>query len=329
MTESEKPPADPYSLPELVQMLEDGVLPCKTCGEPVKIEHFDPLQMAKCPSCSDFHFMPLHVGHFWLTQPLGGGGMGSVYKACSVKMPDKWFAVKILAREHRNDPLHISALQNEGRIAAAVGRHPYLVTCIEHGYEDGEYYYAMEYIQGRRLDRKIQQEGTLPERQALNLALQILSAETHIFQHGFLYRDLKPENIIISSQGHAILLDYGLCGSLEQSRNPEPSDYVSGSPYYIPPERIWGTAEDAYSDIYSLGMVLYYALTSRTYYDADEVESLARRHIARVRLIAASKMRGLSPGLVEVLSKMIKQNSEERFQSFSSCAKAIQKLMDS
>ena len=111
----------------------------------------------------------------------------------------------------------------------------------------------------------------------------------------------------------------------EDALHPK-DEFVSGSPYYLPPERLLGQGEDASSEIYSLGMVMYYALTGRTYFDADEVESLARRHISRIRLTAASKMREFRPELVDVLSKMVKQDYRERYQTFEEVRVALRVL---
>jgi serine/threonine protein kinase len=103
---------------------------------------------------------------------------------------------------------------------------------------------------------------------------------------------------------------------------------VSGSPYYLPPERLLGTGEDAYSEIYSLGMVMYYALSGQTYFDANEVEALAKRHVSKVRLSVSSKLRGFREELVAVLSKMIKQEPEDRYGNFREVAEAIQAIRE-
>jgi serine/threonine-protein kinase len=139
---------------------------------------------------------------------------------------------------------------------------------------------------------------------------------------------LKPENVIINTDGYAIVFDYGLCIPLDDART-KVDEFVSGSPYYIPPERLWGTGEDAFSEIYSLGMVIYYALTGKTYYDASEAESLAQRHLSTVRIATSAKLKEFRPELVAVLSKMIKQDPSERYQTFAECRAAIRELLAS
>ena len=302
-----------------------GYMRCQRCHEEMSLDGLTPLQMAECPKCGDMNFVPLRIGHFWLYEPLGGGGMGSVYKAVNSTLVGRYFAVKVLARNAKDKLNHIQALLNEAHIAKVIGDHPSLVTCAAGGYADGEYFCALDFAEGERLDQRIERTDGIPEAEVLQLALDILDAEKHIYQCGYLYRDLKPENVIISPQGRPILFDYGLCVSREEAHHPK-EEYVSGSPYYLPPERLYGTAEDAYSEIYSLGMVMYKALSNKTYYQANEVEALAKKHVSKLRVSSASKMKGFRPELVQVMSRMIKQDPEERYQSFEEAKADVEAL---
>ncbi len=304
-----------------------GKVPCQQCKFDIPMKGLQQLRMVECPVCKAVTFVPLQVGRFWLFEPLGGGGMGSVYRALSQDALDRHFAVKVLSRIEKTKPANIHALLNEARIGKLIGDHPCLVKCVDSGCENGEYYSAMELVVGERLDKRIDRLGRLPEPQVLQIALHILAAEQHIYKCGYLYRDLKPENIIINNEGYAILFDYGLCVSRDDAMHPK-DEFVSGSPYYLPPERLLGKGEDACSEIYSLGMVIYYALSGQTYFDAGEVEALAKRHVSKVRLSVSSKLRGFPEDLVTVLSKMIRQEPEERYQSFHEVARAIRTLLE-
>jgi len=310
----------------LLDAYADGFFPCLNCGHHIPVKDLVALQMVECTKCQSINFVPLKIGEFLLYEPLGGGGMGSVYKACWREAPKDLFAVKVLAREEKTHPVHIQALLNEARTAEIIGDHRCLAKGIASGYEDSEYYSAMECVEGNRLDQLIDLHQKLPEKDVLQIALHILAAEQHIYNCGFLYRDLKPENIIVNAEGYAVLIDYGLCLPRENALNPA-DEYVSGSPYYLPPERLLGLGEDAYSEIYSLGMVMYYALSGKAYYNADEVEALAKRHVSKVRLSMTSKLRGFRPELQEVMSKMIQQEHGARFQTFVEAATAIKEIL--
>ena len=302
-----------------------GHVPCQQCSFEIPMKGLQELRMVECPACKAINFVPMQVGRFWLFEPLGGGGMGSVYRALSADTLDRHFAVKVLSRVEKTKPANIHALLNEARIGKVIGDHPCLVKCVDSGCENGEYYSAMELVEGERLDKSIDRLGRLPEQQVLQIALHILAAEQHIYKCGYLYRDLKPENIIINNEGYAILFDYGLCMPREDAMHPK-DEFVSGSPYYLPPERLLGKGEDASSEIYSLGMVIYYALSGQTYFDADEVEALAKRHVSKVRLSVSSKLRDFREDLVALLTKMIRQERDERFQSFHSVARAVRAI---
>lgn len=313
---------------EQVAAFESGRVPCSACGAAIPSGTLEPLSLVECPQCKRMAFVPLRIGRYWLVEPLGGGGMGSVYKALNRAHPSRRFAVKVLSRAERTRPANIHALLNEGRIGRLVGGHPCVVRYLDSGCEDGEYYLAMDLVEGERLDKRVDRLGRLPEREVLQMALHLLSAEQHIYRCGFLYRDMKPENVILNTEGFAVLLDFGLCIPREQALHPR-DQYVAGSPYFLPPERMLGAPEAAFSEIYSIGMVMYYALTGQTFFDADEAEALAKRHLDRVRLSVSGRLRDFRPELVEVLSRMIRQDPSERYQNFQDAADAVQGALDS
>jgi serine/threonine-protein kinase len=271
-------------------------------------------------------FVPMRVGPFWLTEPLGSGGMGSVYRGWTREALPRVAAVKVLARSDKGVASQVHALILEAETAKRIANHPCLVPHIASGYEDGEYFFGMEFAPGPRLDKHLDHHGPLSERDAVLMALYLLSAEQHIYRCGYLYRDLKPENILLGEDGRVVLLDYGLCIPLDKARSPQ-EDYVSGSPYYLPPERLAGEGEDACSEVYSLGMVLYYALTGNTFFDAEEIEALAQRHLSRIRVSPASRLKGFNEALVEVISRMIRAEPEERYQDFAVLARELHGLL--
>jgi len=313
---------DPESL---ISNWEDGNLPCSSCGYTVRLEPLKPLEFTRCPQCENLTITPLQINRFWLFEPLGGGGMGSVYKAYDVQNPQQSCAVKILPRSEKSRVRPIQALINEMAVARAVGPHPCLADYIASGYENGEYYLATAYIEGERLDKRLKRFEHLSEPEVILIALHLLSAEQHLYDAGYLYRDLKPENIIINPAGLSVLLDYGLSLPLSKARKPE-SEHIAGSPYFMPPERLWGKEEDAYSEIYSLGLVMYFALTGQTLFDAKDVESLASKHVAKIRLSSARKLQGVEPELSKIMTRMIQQDYTERYSSFSLLANELYKL---
>ncbi|MBQ7651618.1 MAG: serine/threonine protein kinase, partial [Victivallales bacterium] len=256
----------------------------------------------------------------------GGGGMGSVYKSVSTKFPGRRLAVKVLARKELSNPGNIRALLNEAEVSEQFKGFRFVAGCWDHGYADGEFFTVMPYVTGERLDVRIERLGKIPPEDVLKLTLHILAGEQHIFNAGFLFRDMKPENVIIDQKGYAIMIDFGLCIPLEAARNPN-SEFISGSPYYMPPERLLGEPEDAFSEIYSIGMVMYHALTGHTLYDAEGLNELAQRHVSNIRVSHASKMDGIPQPIADLLVRMIAQSPAERPQSFVDVFEEIKAIL--
>ena len=300
-----------------------GHFVCSKCKKSTGLESFKPLEMGRCPSCNTPNFIPLNISKFWLVYPLGGGGMGTVYKAYHEDYPDYFYAVKILPREEKDSPDLIENLKIESETIANLGKHPCIVSGVEYGFKNDEHYLAAEFIQGERLDKRIERLGTLPESEVLLIALRILSAETHIYNCGYLFRDLKPENILITRDHGAYLYDYGICIPVDEALHPA-DEMVEGSPFYMPPERLTGTGEGPYSEIYSLGMILYHAIAGKTYFSATEIKQLARQLMRSVRLSNIdSRMKAVTADVAVVIDKMIKRNPEDRYQNFLEAEKDI------
>ena len=317
-----QPPPNPH---ELAKSWEKGALRCPKCHKSVPLEELGQLQLNNCPHCSTPFFVPQRIRDYYLYEPCGGGGMGSVYKAVSVKYPDRVLAVKVLSRKERMNPPNIHAILNEALVSYAFSGTQFLAACLDSGFADDEYFTVMEFVDGERLDKRIERLGMMPEAEVIPMAMHLLAAEQHIYRRGYLFRDMKPENVIINTCGYAVLLDFGLCIPLAEARNPT-DEFISGSPYYMPPERLMGRPEDACSDIYSLGMVMYHALTGHTLYDASGLESLAQKHVAKMKVSNLSKMTNMSSGMAELLDRMIQQSPEERPQSFQEVHEALKAI---
>ena len=299
-----------------VEAFVKGKFICSECDKHTPLSEFTSLEMGRCLTCNAPNFIPQKIGKFWLFYPLGSGGMGAVYKAYHSDYPDSLFAVKILPRGQKENPALIDGLKKEAQIVTNLGEHPCIVNGVETGYEDGEHYLAAEFIDGERLDKRIERLGKLPEFEVLLIALRLLSAEAHIYNRGYLFRDLKPENVLITAGNGAYLYDYGICMPVEEALYAG-GDVVEGSPFYMPPERISGSGEGPYSEIYSLGMLLYHALVGKTYFSANELKQLARQLMRKVRLTnVQSKMKKIRPEFAAILDKMIKREPQDRYQSF-------------
>lgn len=314
--------------------LEKGMLRCGRCGVsiPLEEESMTALELNKCPGCEYPVFHPLRVKDFWLYQPLGGGGMGSVYKAISTRDPRKVYAVKVLPRKSKFSTTLIKAILTEGETGMKLGRHRNLIEVVDYGQAGEEYFLASEFVSGQRLDVVVESAGVLSERQGLETIMQLMDAEEHICSCGYLFRDIKPENVIVEPNGNVRLFDYGLCLPLEKAVADNNSGFIEGSPFYIPPERVVGAPEGEYSEIYSLGMLLFYMLAGKTYfskatYSRDELKGLLMKHVASPRLPSvAPNLKGRSEKVVTLIDRMIYRIPRSRYASFAVVRKDIDKI---
>ncbi len=311
-----------------IRNYEEGYVPCTSCREKHALASLTPLRLEKCSRCGNHNFVPLLIDRYWITNPLGGGGMGSVYKGYDREDPSIAVAVKLLPGDKEQEEQAVNALHREVDIAHAVGDHPSLAGGIKQGKVNDQNYAIMEFVHGERLDHVIEKKNRLSIDEVLRIGLDLLDADWYLYKHGYLYRDLKPQNIILTEQEKkAVLFDYGLCVLIEEAHNQE-GDVCAGSPHFLPPERLQGRREDAYSEIYSLGMVMYYMLTGSTFFSADEAQKLANKHIAPLRIPMKGKLKGYPSEIVELLSKMTQKEEANRPQSFEEAQEAIQQAKE-
>jgi serine/threonine protein kinase len=326
-----RPAAAPFESESarLLALLQRGFFACPKCETPVETALFDSLTLANCPCCDEPLFVPAKIKTYYLFRPLGGGGMGSVYKAVSEHAPQEFFAVKVLPREQREDPELISRLQREAKTALRFRGLPHCEVGVEYGCAEGEHFFAMEFIPGPRLDELIATRERLDCIEALRLGQQLLSAETRIYDSGYLYRDLKPENVIVRADAQAYLIDFGLCVPLQEALRGAVADHVEGSVHYLPPERMAGLGEDDRSEIYSLGMVLFHAIAGRTFFDAEEAADIAGKHLAAARLAdcSASLPSDVAASVSALLNEMIRKRPDQRIASFQELSDRLEAVL--
>ena len=310
-----------------LDILNGNCYECDFCSAIHSLLEAPPLSIAKCEECGASNFVPYLIKHYWLYKPLGGGGMGSVYKAIHDENQDWEFAIKVLPRNKKDDPRLIDSLMKEAAVGKTFGQHPHIVGIADYGKYNDEYFAALYFCEGMRLDQVIELPEPINPKYVLLWALQILSAEQHIYDCGYLYRDLKPQNIIIDPAKNAKLFDFGLCMTVTEARN-QTSDTIDGSPLYMPPERIVGMPEDMSSEIYSLGMVMFHALSRKTYYTSSGAFELARKHVTSLRTSSvASKLPAfVDQRISKVLDKMVARSPSQRFRTYKEAAMAIKEV---
>ena len=203
------------------------------------------------------------VGPYEIVSPLGSGGMGVVYKALDTKL-GRLVALKFLRGDQRDDEAARARLLREAKNASALN-HPSIATIYEVGETDTLGYIAMEFVEGRPLSEVIRSDSLAPET-AIRYGLEISAGLAHAHDHGIVHRDLKPANIMITEQGYAKVLDFGLAKRITKadlsaatvSQEPLTKEgAIVGTLRYMAPETLRGQPADARTDLWALGAVLY------------------------------------------------------------------------
>lgn len=201
------------------------------------------------------------IGPYEITGTLGQGGMGIVYSAWDDRLK-RAVALKTI-RANETDPAATERLRREARAGARVN-HPNICQLYDIGSEDGQFYIAMELLEGESLASRLE-DRTIPLNEAVSIAVSALSALEALHTHGLIHRDLKPSNIFLTPHG-VKLLDFGLALPLdvaEQDLRLTMPGTIIGSPRYLSPEQLMGEAADHRADLFAAGAVLYEMITGR------------------------------------------------------------------
>ncbi|MBI4616073.1 MAG: protein kinase [Planctomycetes bacterium] len=266
-------------------------------------------------------------GDYEILAELGRGGMGIVYQARQVAL-DRIVALKIVPGGPAAGRSRVARFQREAALVARL-RHPGIVTVFEAGEHEGFHYFSMEYVEGQSLENLIA-EKTLATDRALALLAEVARAVDHAHRQGVVHRDLKPGNILVDSEGKARVTDFGL-GRLilddgGSSTGLTRTEVLLGTPFYMAPEQILDSRRvDGRSDVFSLGVVLYEALTGLRPFFGRNRESLFK-HILRDDPLPLRKLRPSLPRDVEAIClKALEKEPAHRYQTAKEMAEDLER----
>ena len=246
--------------------------------------------------------------------------MATVYKAkCHVL--NRYVAVKVLKEEFTTDEEFIRRFNIEAQSAAGL-THPNIVSVYDVGHEDGVYYIVMELIQGKTLKQIINEDGTLPWKWSVNIAIQIASALEAAHKNNIVHRDIKPHNIIITEDGVAKVTDFGIAKAVSNSTITAFGTTI-GSVHYFSPEHARGGYTDAKSDLYSLGVVMYEMLTGRVPFDADTPVSIALKHMQEKAIDPIKLNPSIPFAINQIILKAMQKEPSMRYQSATEMLKDL------
>ena len=215
------------------------------------------------------------LGKWVIFKELGRGGMGRVYLA-QEELSGRKAAIKILAAELATDPGFLHRFQREIETLSTL-QHSHIVRFFESGFENGLFFYAMEYVEGQSLDDVIAAQKRLPWRQMLDYGLQICPALKHVHDHGVIHRDLKTANLLVTPDGIIKITDFGIA-KVFAAPHLTATHGVVGTAEFLSPEQASGKPVTKRSDLYSLGVVFYNMLTGRLPFEGPSFVELLHKH---------------------------------------------------
>ena len=264
-------------------------------------------------------------GRYELIEIVGTGGMAIVYRALDQKT-GREVAVKLLRPEFERDEEFVRRFSHEAKAAAQVA-HENIVNMLDVGF-DGVPYIVMEFVRGQTLKDLIRSVGSIPQRQAVAMALRILAALDHAHRNNIVHRDIKPQNILVDENGMIKVADFGIARLTTSTTMTATGDgSFFGSVHYISPEQARGEKADEKSDLYSVGVVLYEMLTGQVPFDSESAVSIAIKHIGETPRSIRELKPELPRALEQILQKALSKDPADRYQSASEMAADLKRSL--
>jgi serine/threonine protein kinase len=269
------------------------------------------------------------VGSYRLLQPLGTGGMSSVFHAVHTESGHE-VAVKILPKALAKNPTLLQRFLREAKSAETL-EHPNIAAIYDRGFDQGRHYLVLEYVEGGDLHERVRSSGPLDPREAVKVVRAVAEGLHFASTRGVIHRDVKPANLLLTPQGQVKIIDLGLALQTENEDERVTRDGTTvGTVDYMSPEQARDSrATSERSDIYSLGCTFYFLLTGKPPYPGGDVPDKLGRHctapIPDVRALRAE----ISEPLATLIMRMMAKKPEARFVNYEALIAALDELPES
>ncbi|HYF48739.1 MAG TPA: serine/threonine-protein kinase [Planctomycetota bacterium] len=269
-----------------------------------------------------------YFGEFKLLQKLGEGAMGAVYKAQET-LAQRTVALKVLRTNLAGNKGFVERFDRESKMIGGLS-HPNIVACHSAGTARGVQYMVMEFVDGETLKTRLKRSGgKLPEREALKVCHYIAQGLAHAHSKGIVHRDIKPDNILLGKDGSVKISDFGTAKSFLDEDSLSMTGTIIGTPHYISPEQVRADKDiDHRADLYALGGTLYHLLTGHVPFDASSPLEIMRRHLHDELENPSDINAELSPGAVQIVTKLMAKDRKERYQSADEAVEDIKRVLD-
>jgi tRNA A-37 threonylcarbamoyl transferase component Bud32 len=236
---------------------------------------------------------------------IGRGAHAIVYQAIQRNL-ERMVALKVLRPHLAGNDRFVKRFHQEARSIAQL-RHPNIVTIHDEGVVRGVHYMAMEYLEGENLQRLIARRRRLTSRETVHIAAQIARALDYAHARGLIHRDVKSGNIIVTGEGRAVLMDFGIA----HPKSMPHGGSIIGTPEFMSPEQAAGKTVDPRTDFYGLGAVMYHALSGRTPFESGDGLTTLRR-IAQEEYRPLGEIAAVEPWLEAVIDRCLRKDPQQR-----------------
>ena len=273
------------------------------------------------------------IGQYQLTEKLGAGGMAEVYKAYQPRL-DRYVAIKFIRPELAVDDNFRARFEQEARAIAQLS-HGNIVHIYDFGEEAHRYFLVMEFVPGQTLKQFVlsrsQTGRSITPTEVINVLRQVGAALDYAHGRGIVHRDVKPDNIMLTSDGRAVLNDFGIAKLVEGNGQGglTQTGTAVGTPAYMAPEQIQGIKEQIgpATDLYALGVILYELLTGQTPFTADTPFAVMLKHVSDPVPLPQTINPDLPLKLETVLLKALAKQPTDRYQSAVSLTTAVEEAL--
>ena len=279
------------------------------------------------PSAEFLDLQAALAGEYSLGRELGRGGMGVVYLARDVQL-DRDVAIKVLPTHLARTAAARERFLREARTAAGLS-HPHIVPIHRVGEVGGFVFFVMSYVEGETLGERLRTHGPLPPAEASRVLREVAWALAYAHGRGIVHRDVKPDNILLEAgTGRALMTDFGIAhGGADPGPATDPGK-ITGTAHYMSPEQAANEPVDGRSDIYSLGVVGYLAVSGRLPFEAANLPALLVRQATEAAPTVTRVAPGLSPALGDAIDRCLERDPEERFADGEALAAALVPVPD-
>lgn len=255
------------------------------------------------------------ANRFEILAAVAPGGFSHVYRARDVS--GKWpgaLALKVFratTRDEDDERFTPQVLREAAKLASV--KHPNIVKFYDLGYNEQVNYMVTEFAEGETLERILKRRGRLTEAEVVHVGYEVACALEYLHEQRILHRDIKPNNIMISSGGGVKIIDFGLAMSYGEHTISETADDFHGTPEFVAPERIrGGTQLDSRSDLYSLGVTLYYAASGKYPFSGASPRETMQRHLEDTLVPLQELVPSISMPLSQLITRMLAKEPDNR-----------------